>query len=207
MLMGSLVINLVLNFVGASTLTGGNEDAETVALHLAGASLFHFILGISLLQLGILFMFPKMNPIFEILILAPLLDIVKNFFPAWFEWITGKPLMEIGILTNILTYFALFMAGCKHVIIDRKTVYQTIEIVNEEFLRYSSKLEHLGRQKRYSRQERNFFSETSDRFERQMIKEVEENNLNQRLIIYFGLVVYHLVVSYLYASLAGEWMD
>ncbi len=42
---------------------------------------------------------------------------------------------------------------------------------------------------------------------REKPKIIKETNINQRITIYFGLVVYHLVVSYLYASMAGEWMS
>ncbi|RMG26399.1 MAG: hypothetical protein D6732_21305 [Methanobacteriota archaeon] len=142
------------------------------------------------------------------MILAPLLDIVKNFFPAWFEWITGKPLMEFPLVSSsIINFMALALAGIKYLIIDRNSFFHVLEIVKSELKKNVIGLEKLSNAKRYSREDRKLFDDSAEKLKNEMKVEKVQPNVGQRLTIYFGLVVYHVLVSYAYAWLAGGWMS
>ncbi|RMG29661.1 MAG: hypothetical protein D6732_17355 [Methanobacteriota archaeon] len=95
------------------------------------------------------------------------------------------------------------MAGVKHVTRRRKKAYETIEVATEKILHKISGLKLILKHT-YSRRYKNILSNNIHDLEKPKI--IKETNINQRITIYLGLVVYHLVMSYLYASLAGEWM-
>ncbi|RMG32162.1 MAG: hypothetical protein D6732_13745 [Methanobacteriota archaeon] len=204
LLVASLAINLVLNFVGAGALTGGNEDAETVALHLAGASLFHFILGITLLQLGIL-SFVNGGRVIGILgtILVQVLDVSKNFFQEWFKWITGIKTMEFDLLfEGAIIFFASLLGIAKAEVINRMMISK---VTNEEAVKMSNFYAKAMKQKRFSRSERNKFLLTKNHYDK-LAEEIKIKG-KQRLGIFFSLISYHLIISYLYAKLAGDWLE